>query len=431
MGILEQFDSADQAVQLRESRARLRALTQDIDGERLFGPRLPIVNPFLWELGHVAWFQERWCLRHKGEATLAASLMAGADSLYDSSAIAHDLRWDLPLPKLAATLAYQDRVLEEVLGRMQREPDDPRLAYFVQLAIFHEDMHAEAFHYMRQTLAYPAPQLGEAKPTSAGVDAAPGDACVPGGTYILGAGRGDGFVFDNEKWAHETELDPFRIARSAVSNAQFLEFVEAGGYARREFWSDAGWRWRERNAASAPRFWHRQDGRWQQRRFDAWLPLVPQEPILHVCWYEAEAYCRFAGRRLPSEAEWEAAAARSGAGTKRRYPWGAATPDAQRANLGGAAPIAVGALAAGASHDGCRQLIGNIWEWTGTPFAPFPGFVADPYKEYSQPWFGTHMVLRGGSFATPARLIRNTWRNFYTPDRGDIFAGFRTCAIDS
>ena len=161
------------------------------------------------------------------------------------------------------------------------------------------------------------------------------------------------------------------------------------------------------------------------------MPLAWGEPVIHVNWHEAQAFCRYAGRRLPSEAEWEMAASGAGTSARRRYPWGDAPPDARRANLEGYAPVAACARPAGKSAHGCRQLIGNVWEWTDTTFGPYPGFEPDRYKEYSQPWFGTHKVLRGGSFATPARLIRNTWRNFYTPDRYDIFAGFRTCALET
>jgi len=433
MSILEQFNSADQAAQLRASRARSRALTQDLRGGQLFGPRLPIVNPVLWELGHIAWFQERWCLRLRNDGSLAASLMPDADALYDSAAIAHDLRWDLALPALEATLTFQDRVLDLVQERMQRESDNPRLAYFVQLAAFHEDMHAEAFHYTRQTLAYDAPQLplSEVSSDTRAPAASGGDAAIPGGRYLLGARRGPEFVFDNEKWEHPVEVRPFLIARCAVSNAEYLGFVEDRGYLRREFWSEAGWRWLQQTGVQAPHYWRKQDGQWQRRRFDAWAPLSLYEPVIHVSWHEAQAYCRYAGRRLPTEAEWEIAASCTGTPERRRYPWGDAPADVRRANLEGNAPIAVDALPAGASAYGCRQLIGNVWEWTGTDFGPYPGFEPDPYKEYSQPWFGTHQVLRGGSFATPARLIRNTWRNFYTPDRHDIFAGLRTCAIET
>lgn len=433
MSILEQFSSTEQAAQLRASRARSRALTQDLRAGQLFGPRLPVVNPVLWELGHIAWFQERWCLRWREGGALADPVLIRADTLYDSAAVAHDLRWDLPLPSLEATLAYQDRVLDLVQERLQHEADDPRLAYFVQLAVFHEDMHAEALHYTRQTLGYAVPLLGarEAEGPAAASTRSDGDAAIPGGRYLLGASRQPGFVFDNEKWEHPVELGAFRIARCAVSNAEYAEFVEEGGYLRREFWSDAGWRWRQQDGAQAPHYWRRQDGLWQQRRFDAWAPLPLREPVIHVNWHEAQAYCRYAGRRLPSEAEWEVAASCAGAAARRRYPWGDAPPDSRRANLEGTAPLAVDALPAGASAHGCRQMIGNLWEWTDTAFAPYPGFEPDPYKEYSLPWFGTHNVLRGGSFATPARLIRNTWRNFYTPERHDIFAGLRTCAIET
>lgn len=433
MRILEQFNTVDQSAQLRASRARSRALTRDLRGEQLFGPRLSIVNPFLWELGHIAWFQERWCLRWRDDGSLAAPVLPGADALYDSSAIKHDLRWDLPLPPLQATLAYQDSVLDLVQQRLQHDCGEPSLAYFVQLAVFHEDMHAEAFHYMRQTLAYAAPPLLPQNADAA--DAAPMeegcDAFISGGRFLLGAAQGPEFVFDNEKWEHAVQIRPFLIARCCVSNLQYAGFVEEKGYLRREFWSEAGWSWLQQSRVQAPHYWRKQDGCWQQRRFDAWTRLPLHEPVIHVNWHEAQAYCRYAGRRLPSEAEWEMAAASSGTGAKQRYPWGDAPPDARRANLEGEAPVAANALPGGASAQGCRQLIGNIWEWTDTAFGPYPGFAPDPYKEYSEPWFDTHKVLRGGSYSTPARLIRNTWRNFYVPERYDIFAGFRTCAFET
>ena len=248
---------------------------------------------------------------------------------------------------------------------------------------------------------------------------------------MLGARENGGFVFDNEKWAHEVEIRPFRMARLAVTNAEFAAFVEAGGYARREWWSNDGWEWKTDAAQAAPNYWARRDGAWFRRRFAQTVRLDPGEPVLHVNWHEANAYCRFAGRRLPTEAEWEYAASwDAGAREKRRYPWGSAPPTAALANLESADVTRVDSHGAGASASGCRQLIGNVWEWTATTFEPYPGFVIDPYKEYSEPWFGTRKVLRGGSFATTRRLIRNTWRNFYTPDRNDIFAGFRTCALD-
>ena len=411
--------------QLRDARRRTRALTSDLEGQQLFGPKCTIVNPVLWELGHVAWFQERWCLRLRPDESLSASLLEGSDALYDSAKVAHDERWDLPLPELSRTLDFQERVLEGVLARLGRERDNPWLAYFVQLAIFHEDMHAEAFHYTRQTLGYTDPLGGGASPAAGKYEEARGDAEVPGGPYLIGASRNSGFHFDNEKWAHPFKLAPFRIARVPVTNEEFLGFVREGGYRRREWWSPEGWQ--SKGEAEAPRYWAQRDKQWLERRFSEWVPLQPDLPVMHVDWHEASAYCRYAGRRLPSEAEWEVAASLDAENRRRRYPWGDSS-EGGRANLGAAGRVPVDRFPSGDSFGGCRQMIGNVWEWTSSTFAPYPGFVSDPYREYSEPWFGTHKVLRGGSFTTPARLIANSWRNFYLPERGDIFAGFRTCA---
>jgi iron(II)-dependent oxidoreductase len=410
--------------QLGDARRRTRLVTRDLEGPRLFGPKLAIVNPVLWELGHVAWFQERWCLRLRSDESLSESVLEGADALYDSATVAHDTRWNLPLPELSGTLEYQDRVLERVLTRLEREPDNEWFVYFVRLTLFHEDMHAEAFHYTRQTLGYADPL----ERNNEGKGALDGDVALPGGEFVLGAERNSGFHFDNEKWAHRVELEPFRIARAPVTNSEFLEFVRDGGYRRRDLWSPEGWTWKGR--AGGPRYWVEHDGEWRERRFGEEVRLEGDLPVMHVNWHEANAYCRYAGRRLPSEAEWEMAASFSRESGKRRYPWGNTVDDGVRANLNGSGRAPVGAFAAGDSSSGCRQMLGNVWEWTSSTFAPYPDFVCDPYREYSEPWFGTHRVLRGGSFATPARLISNTWRNFYTPDRGDIFAGFRTCAIE-
>jgi len=415
---------------VRHARDRTVALAEAIPEGQLLGPRLAIVNPPLWELGHVAWFQERWVLRH---ATGAPSVLPGADALYDSAAVAHESRWSLALPELAATVAYLREVERRVLDLLASGQADP---YFVQLGVLHEDMHLEAMLFSRHTLAEPEPRLPGAEPVDAGGGDLPGDVALPGGTFLVGATPDEPFVFDNEKWAHPVELAPFRIARAPVTQARFAEFVDDAGYARKALWSEAGWRWREAGGIGGPAGWERRAGGWARRTFDRWAPLEPHQPMVNVSAFEAEAYCRWAGRRLPTEAEWEAAAAGEPgpdgrlSARKRRFPWGDAPPGPARAHVDARAlhPIDVGALPAGDSAFGCRQLIGNVWEWTATDFAPYPGFVPDPYREYSEPWFGTHRVLRGGSFATPGRLLRNTWRNFYCPDRRDPWAGFRTCA---
>jgi len=412
---------------VRDARRRSLELVADLSDAELLGPRLQIVNPPVWELGHVGWFQERWVLRH---ARGRAPIRADGDALYDSAAVGHDTRWGLPLPSREETLRYVTRVRDDVLELLEEREPTPEEAYFIRLSVFHEDMHDEAFTYTRQTLGYPAPRLAlDRPPAAAAAGALAGDAEIAGGEMYLGAVPGEApFVFDNEKWAHPVRLEPFAIARAAVSQRELLEFVEEAGYRRPELWSPAGLEWLRQTGAEHPVYWRRENGSWERRDFDHWVPLEPNRAVVHVSWYEAEAYCRYRGRRLPTETEWEAVATDLGA--RRRFPWGDAEPDPARANLESRSMgcVDVGAHALGDSRGGCRQMIGNVWEWTQSDFLPYPGFAADPYKEYSEPWFGTHKVLRGGCWATRGRLLRNTWRNFYTPDRRDVWAGFRTCA---
>ena len=363
-------------------------------------------------------------------------MIEGADALYDSARVHHDTRWSLDLPDLDATRRYVKAVLERSLETLDRGPITDELAYFAQLAILHQDMHNEAFCYMWQTLGYPLP-LPAAHGTDERADAGSStrDIEIPSRRLVLGATPASGFVFDNEKWGHEVELPAFAIARCAVTNAEFREFVEDGGYRRCEFWSDAGRRMLDELGLEAPRYWNKDGDNWIVRRFDRWLALDLSEPVMHVSCHEAEAYCRWAGRRLPTEAEWECAASTGPDRTaKTRYPWGdtCERPIEELARLDACfgAPAAADDFPNGASPWGARQMLGNVWEWTSSRFSPYPGFSPDPYQEYSAPWFvDDHRVLRGGSFATPLRLIRNTWRNFYLPHRADLYCGFRTCAV--
>ena len=428
--------NAEMAAWVRDARARTLELVADLSDEQLLGPRLSIVNPLLWEIGHVAWFQEKWALRRAGQP----SVRQGADSLYDSAAIAHDTRWDLALPARRQTLDYLEAVRDAVLERIESGKLSQTDRYFVQLGVFHEDMHDEAFTYTRQTHAYRPPRTFQPRRPDMSVETGSltGDAEIPGGRFMLGASPTEPFVFDNEKWAHPVDARPFAIAQAAVTQGQYQDFVDAGGYRRREFWSEPGWSWRSQASADHPLYWRSEgSGRWLRRDFDRWVPLEPHRPVLHVNWWEAEAYCNWAGRRLPTETEWEVAASGEAAGgvlgeTKRRFPWGASPPNAEQANLGGRSGGAadVAAFPAGDSAFGCRQMMGNVWEWVADNFEPYPGFEVDPYREYSQPWFSTHKVLRGGAWTTQPRLLRSTWRNFYMPDRRDVWAGFRTCRRD-
>jgi iron(II)-dependent oxidoreductase len=414
---------------LVEARSRTLALVADLDDEQMIGPRLAIVNPLRWEIAHVAWFQEYWLLRHLlgRSPTLSTS-----DLLYDSAKVAHDTRWDLPLPSKAETIAYTQRILDRVFDEYHPEQVESKdAAYFLFLALFHEDMHAEAITYTRQTLGYSAPRLTQTNnPVQVSTaNEKLGDAFLPGGTFQIGSTKDQPFTFDNELCAHEVQVKPFSISRTAVTNAEFAGFVADGGYERRELWCDNGWSWRESTGARHPVYWKSDAGKWWRRDFDQMVPLEDSLPVAHVNWYEAQAFCRWAQRRLPTEAEWEMAAGNSS--HKRRFPWGDEPPNPQLANLDWHASgfIDVTALPEGDSPSGCRQMIGNVWEWTEDDLLPYPGFVAGPYKEYSEPWFGDHKVLRGGCWTTRSRLIHNAYRNFYKPDRRDVWCGFRTCAL--
>ena len=425
-------DAATLCDMLQAARTRTLAYAARLKTDQWLGPYLKIVNPPLWEIGHLGWFQEYWCLRYRADESPASSLLEGADALYNSATVPHAERWRLALPAVNQTLVYLRAVFDAVLARIDHEGATKHLRYFAQLAVCHEEMHNEAFDYTHQTLGYAVEEIAQKQIVTS--VSHPGDASIAGGRFMLGAKPGDGFVFDNEKWAHEVAVQPYQMARTAVTNAEFANFVDDAGYTRRELWSDAGWRWRMQAHASMPVYWLKQDAKWQVRRYHRTMPIETNAAVIHVNWYEAEAYCNWAGRRLPTETEWEFAAATApGKLTdKRLYPWGNAPPTPAHANLyGGAAhPIDVAALPAGDSAWGMRQMFGNVWEWTADWFNQYPGFVRDPYKEYSEPWFGNHKVLRGGCYATRVGLLRNTWRNFYTPDRRDVLAGFRTCALN-
>jgi len=417
---------------LRDARARTIELVHGLDGTQLMGPRLDIVNPLLWEIGHLAWFHEFFILRRLGGRE---PILARTDKLYNSMEVHHDTRWDLDLPDLHGTFQYMRAVEDALIERLDdTEPVPGEDSYLYQLTTFHEDMHDEAFTYTRQTLGYPEPKFRTSKVQSM-IDAGAllADVEVPGGTIELGSRAGGMFIFDNEKYAHEIEVRPFCIGKAPVTNAEFLAFVEDGGYEDERFWDASGRAWRHGEGARHPIYWRRgEDGGWWVKRFDGEIPLPPHHPVSHVSWHEANAWCSWAGRRLPSEAEWETAAAYDDAfNKKRRFPWGDEAVRGTEANLDGRylGTVDVADFPEGESAFGCRQMLGNVWEWTSSDFAPFPGFSVDPYEDYSKPWFGTRKVLRGGAWATRSRMISNTYRNFFTPDRRDTINGFRTCAI--
>ena len=374
---------------LLDAHERTWAILADLAPDQWRVPYHPGINPPRWEYGHVAWFTEWWVLREAywnaddELVTRRPSMLPGADRWFDSGRVAHVDRWTLDLPPLDELLDYARAVLEA--ARTKLTGSDARELDAFRLALFHEDMHAEALTYMRQTLDYSLPPLPLRMPA---LPAAVEDAESPGGVFAQGSPRDEAFVFDNEKWAHDVALGPARIARQCVSNAAYAEFVEAGGYREPRWWSDDGRAWLAEVRVAHPMRWRKTREGWEQRWFGRWDALRADLPVCHVNAHEAEAYCRWARRRLPTEAEWERAAALG------LIDWGA-----------------------------------SVWEWTADAFAPYPGFSPDRYRDYSQPWFHTHRSVRGGSFVTRPRMHHPRYRNFYLPHRDDIFVGFRTCAV--
>ena len=425
------------AEHLVDTRRRELEVLSGLNQEQLLGSQSRIIEPPIWEMGHVGWFQENWILRHLDDEE---PIWSGADNLYNSFNIPNAERWELAFPSYQDTKQYITAVLQRCLDRLAEKELTERDAYFYRLVINHEDMHSETMVHIRQTMTYPQPAIVNTLPIPT-IDPTYElhDVAIPGGTFYLGASKKTPFVLDNEKWAHPVTIAPFHIAATPVTVAQYQAFVEAGGYQAREYWSDEGWAWWQETQAEHPLYWQQQaDGTWHHRWFTTYCPLQPFHPMMHVNFYEANAYCAWAGRRLPTEAEWEVAASavpapdgRSFTATKYLYPWGNTPHTPDKANLDSVAlgPIDVRALPASDSPFGCRQMIGNIWEWTADTFDAYPGFEIDPYDTYSAPSFGQQKVLRGGCWVTRHRVIRNTWRNFYTPDRNNIYAGFRTCAL--
>jgi ergothioneine biosynthesis protein EgtB len=356
-------------------------------------PRREELNPPLWELGHVGWFQEYWLARnpqrHRGvaadpDAPRPEGVRGGADALYHSGRVAQAGRWSLPLPAAEATRADLEAQLAATLALLAATPDDDQALYFFRLALFHEDMHHEAALYMAQGLGI---AIDEPRWQAQPLAGRRGEIDLPAATWRLGH-DGPGFAFDNELAAHEEQLNACAIDCRVVRWDEYLDFVDAGGYLDPRWWSEEGRAWLAATRAAAPRYLRRAAGRWQQWRHGRWTVLDATLAACHLTLHEAQAWCAWAGRRLPTEAQWERAAV--------------TRPDAFR--------------------------WGEVWEWTASGFAPYPGFAPHPYRDYSAPWFDGRPVLRGASFATQPRMRCPRYRNYFGAARNDIFAGFRSCA---
>ncbi|MBC7444967.1 MAG: ergothioneine biosynthesis protein EgtB [Polaromonas sp.] len=370
-------------------------------------PEHPALNPPLWLLGHVGWFQERWIGRNlqrslgarcAPDACRLASIEPNADRWWDPEQAPHSARWALSLPDSANSRAFLLDTLESTLELLEKAESDDDALYFFRLALFQEDLQGEALAGMAQTLgmALDRPLLSAFTP---GAMALREPLLIPATTWQMGSAGGSeaGFAFDNEQAAHALKVPEFEIDAQAVTWAQFVEFVADGGYDRQDLWHPDGWLWLQAQTAADGRRGPRHveqigsaSGAVVQTRFGQPVRMQASQPAMHLTWWEADAWCRWAGRRLPAEVEWELAAHSAG---RRGFRWG------------------------------------DVWEWTGTTFRAYPGFAPGPGQAWSAPFFGSHKVLRGASFATRARMKHPNFRNHSHPDRDDLFCGFRSCAL--
>jgi iron(II)-dependent oxidoreductase len=425
------------AKDLREARERTLLLLHPLSDEDLRVQHDPLMSPILWDLGHIAHFEDLWLTRNL-DGSIEFVEMPG---LYNPFEHPRSQRGQLQLPGLEHCRGVMEEIRRQVLERLAMADlgsSEPLLhgGYVYRMVLQHEYQHNET---ILQTL-----QLKRGNPYSPAVrwpiPAAPSQGTsrrehmtrFPGGLVEIGTDDRT-TAYDNERGRHQVGLAPFWIDVNPVTNAEYEGFIAAGGYTTREYWSDAGWRWLQDSGVQAPKHWTLVDGMWITRSMDRVGP-VATHPVCHVCYYEAEAYARFAGKRLPTEFEWEAAASWDpDTGTANVYPWGNEVIDRTLANVDqlmfGTAPV--GSYRANISPVGCYGMIGDVWEWTSSDFLPYPGFQSFPYPEYSEAFFGSeYKVLRGGSWATRPGAIRNTFRNWDYPIRRQIFSGFR-CARDA
>jgi len=421
------------ASELESVRRRSLALLDPVTEDDLLRQHSPLMSPLVWDLAHVGNYEEQWLLGAVADTRVAAHL----DDIYDAFRNPRRDRPQLdllgPLEARAYVADVRGRVLD-VLDGVELD-DRPLLdeGFVYGMVVQHEHQHGEtmtATLQLRSTVEYP---LVAGTDVVADGDRAslPAEVRVDGGPFVMGTDL-EPWAYDNERPAHTVDVEEFWIDTTPVTNGAYIEFIADGGYAERQWWTDAGWTWVQEASLEHPEFWAPDGaGGWERTRLGRTEAVPADEPVQHVCWYEADAYARWAGKRLPTEAEWEKAASWTPEGTKRRFPWGDDEPSATRANLSTAgrfSPSPAGSYPDGESPWGCRQMIGDVWEWTSSDFTAYPGFASFPYREYSEVFFGSdYKVLRGGSWATHPTATRTTFRNWDYPIRRQIFSGFR-CA---
>ena len=424
------------AAELTEARTRTLQLVTPLGDDDLHRQHDALMSPIVWDLGHIAAFEELWLTRNLS-GHIEFSEMPG---LYNPFEHPRKVRGKLRLPGLAEVRETMSEIRTRVLTQLEaadlREGNALlRDGFVYRMVLQHEFQHGETILQTLQLKQGAPYEPVERRPTPpGGADVAAGAMVrFPGGDVTIGTDDRSA-AYDNERPGHLVRLAPFWIDVAPVTNGQYLEFVEAGGYGRRELWTDAGWAWLAEARVTAPKHWEKTTHGWITRSMNLVRSIDPARPVCHVCWHEADACARFMGKRLPTEPEWEAAASWDPAnGAQRRYPWGDEPWSPELANLDQLAfdTAPVGAYPRNVSPIGCYGMVGDVWEWTSSNLQGYPGFQPFPYAEYSEAFFGPeYKVLRGGSWATRPGAVRNTFRNWDYPIRRQIFSGFR-CARDA
>ena len=422
------------ASSLERLRDRTFVMTAPLTDDDLHLQFNPLMSPLVWDMGHIANFEEFWLLRELGGRSAHD---AERDAMYNPFDNPRWIRSELPLLDRVEATEYLDEVrhdTESILATTDIVEGQAlaRDGYVFEMVVQHEAQHQEtmlqALNLRQDTEAYALSAIRRLPPRRSVDDAE--RSVIDGGAFTLGTDE-RASAYDNERPAHGVDIDTFTIDRFPVTNRRYLRFIDSGGYRHTELWSPEGWEWRTSVDVEAPQGWERSaSGDWTQAMFGRIRELDPTEPVIHVSFWEAEAFAAFEGGRLPTEPEWEKAA-RWGpeASRPRTYPWGEAHPTKAHANIGqsGWGPAPVGSYPAGASAYGVEQLLGDVYEWTSSPFAPYPGYTTFPYPEYSEVFFGDEnfRVLRGASWATSPSVARSSFRNWDYRQRRQILSGIR------
>ena len=415
-------------------RAQTLYLVKTLEKEDFVVQTAAFMSPAKWHLGHVSWFYEVIMSKMDSHYEFYSQEYSKfLNSYYWALGQPHEKakRGILSRPTVDETLQYFEIINKKVENFLKNPNDDKNLLYLFKLAFNHECQHQELLIYDLQHLLANAYRPLKHNTRSTPSTAEKNSVQISGGLYDLGYGGTD-FCYDIELPEHKVHLDSFSIDIFPVTNGDYLKFIEDGGYENFRFWLADGWDQVKKNGWNAPMYWEKEDGIWKRIDFRGKLEINPNEPVCNISYYEAYAYCKWLGKRLPTEAEWEKAASwNEEKQIKTVFPWGNEPVFENRANLLESylwAPSEIGSYPEGKSHYGIHQMMGDVWEWTTSDFVGYPKFQSG-FAEYNDKWFVNQKVLRGSSFATPTYQIKNSYRNFFKPEERWMFSGFR-CVED-